>query len=125
MRISDWSSDVCSSDLILSTAGQAETALALQAQVPHRTAGTFAHAAMHTPVEVSDRAVAYADAIEADCLVAIGGGSTTGLGKAIALRTDLPQIVIPPTYDGHERSEERSVGKECVSTRRSRWSPLY
>lgn len=46
--------------LILSTAGQAETALALQAQVPHRTAGTFAHAAMHTPVEVSDRAVAYA-----------------------------------------------------------------
>src|SRR3546814_4617777 len=43
--------------LILSTAGQAETALALQAQVPHRTAGTFAHAAMHTPVEVSDRPV--------------------------------------------------------------------
>src|SRR3546814_2939440 len=68
----------------------------------HRTAGTFAHAAMHTPVEVSDRAVAYADAIEADCLVAIGGGSTTGLGKAIALRTDLPQIVIPTTYAGSE-----------------------
>src|SRR3546814_20425933 len=57
---------------------------------------------MHTPVEVSDRAVAYADAIEADCLVAIGGGSTTGLGKAIALRTDLPQIVIPTTYAGSE-----------------------
>src|SRR3546814_19688293 len=44
--------------LILSTAGQAETALALQAQVPHRPAGTFAHAAMHTPVEVSDRPAA-------------------------------------------------------------------
>ncbi|WP_369818241.1 maleylacetate reductase [Novosphingobium sp. ST904] len=40
--------------------------------------------------------------MEADCLVAIGGGSTTGLGKAIALRTDLPQIVIPTTYAGSE-----------------------
>jgi alcohol dehydrogenase class IV len=34
--------------------------------------------------------------------VAIGGGSTTGLGKAIALRTDLPQVVIPTTYAGSE-----------------------
>src|SRR3546814_5427732 len=115
MRISDWSSDVCSSDLILSTAGQAETALALQAQVPHRTAGTFAHAAMHTPVEVSDRAVAYADAIEADCLVAIGGGSTTGLGKAIALRTDLPQIVIPTTYAGDRKSTRLNSSPSCAS----------
>src|SRR3546814_1057586 len=103
MRISDWSSDVCSSDL-----------------VPHRTAGTFAHAAMHTPVEVSDRAVAYADAIEADCLVAIGGGSTTGLGKAIALRTDLPQIVIPTTYAGSEatpilgETEDSEIGRAHV-----------
>jgi len=37
-----------------------------------------------------------------DCTVALGGGSTTGLGKAIALRTDLPQIVIPTTYAGSE-----------------------
>src|SRR3546814_9449354 len=40
--------------------------------------------------------------MEADCRGAIGGGSTTGLGKAIALRTDLPQIVIPTTYAGSE-----------------------
>src|SRR3546814_5886770 len=57
---------------------------------------------MHTPFKGADRAVAYADAIGADFLVAIGGGSTTGLGKAIALRTDLPQIVIPTTYAGSE-----------------------
>ena len=37
-----------------------------------------------------------------DGVVAIGGGSTTGLGKAIALRTDLPQIVVPTTYAGSE-----------------------
>jgi maleylacetate reductase len=37
-----------------------------------------------------------------DGVVAVGGGSTTGLGKAIALRTDLPQIVLPTTYAGSE-----------------------
>ncbi len=37
-----------------------------------------------------------------DGTIALGGGSTTGLGKAIALRTDLPQLVIPTTYAGSE-----------------------
>ncbi|KAG6846941.1 hypothetical protein H0H93_010984, partial [Arthromyces matolae] len=40
--------------------------------------------------------------LRADCVVSVGGGSTIGLGKAIALRTDLPQIVIPTTYAGSE-----------------------
>jgi alcohol dehydrogenase class IV len=38
----------------------------------------------------------------ADAVIAVGGGSTTGLGKAIALGTDLPQIVLPTTYAGSE-----------------------
>jgi len=57
---------------------------------------------MHTPVAITEQAVAIARALQADCTVALGGGSTTGLGKAIALRTDLPQIVIPTTYAGSE-----------------------
>jgi maleylacetate reductase len=40
--------------------------------------------------------------VQADCIVSLGGGSTTGLGKAIALRTDLPQIVLPTSYAGSE-----------------------
>jgi maleylacetate reductase len=44
----------------------------------------------------------HARSVDADCVVALGGGSTTGLGKAIAYRTDLPQIVIPTTYAGSE-----------------------
>ena len=57
---------------------------------------------MHTPVAVSEEATARALDLGADCVVAVGGGSTTGLGKAIALRTDLPQIVVPTTYAGSE-----------------------
>ena len=57
---------------------------------------------MHTPVEVTDEAMAIVKRDGIDGTVAIGGGSTTGLGKAIALRTDLPQIVIPTTYAGSE-----------------------
>ena len=57
---------------------------------------------MHTPVEVTETALAAALDQRADGLVAVGGGSTTGLGKALALRTDLPQIVVPTTYAGSE-----------------------
>ena len=65
-------------------------------------AGVFTGAAMHTPVEVTEEAVAARRRAGADCLVSLGGGSTTGLGKAIAFRTDLPQIVVPTTYAGSE-----------------------
>ena len=57
---------------------------------------------MHTPAKVSEQAVELLKAVGADCLVALGGGSAIGLAKAMALRTDLPQIVIPTTYSGSE-----------------------
>ncbi len=57
---------------------------------------------MHTPVEVTAAAMAVGTRERIDGTVAIGGGSTTGLGKAIAFRTDCPQLVIPTTYAGSE-----------------------
>ena len=62
----------------------------------------FTGAAMHTPTEITEQALALARSEGVDCTVAIGGGSTIGLGKAIALRIDTPQIVIPTTYAGSE-----------------------
>jgi maleylacetate reductase len=59
-------------------------------------------AVMHTPVEVTERVLEKLVACKADCIVALGGGSTIGLAKALALRTDLPQIVLPTTYAGSE-----------------------
>ncbi len=64
--------------------------------------GLSIDAAMHTPVEITDRVMEQVRKTKADCLLSLGGGSTTGLGKALALRTDLPQIVVPTTYAGSE-----------------------
>jgi len=57
---------------------------------------------MHVPVEVADRARTSAVAADIDLLVSIGGGSTTGLAKAIALTTGLPIVAVPTTYAGSE-----------------------
>ena len=54
------------------------------------------------PVGVTERVMAMLAACDADCVISLGGGSTIGLGKALALRTDLPQIVLPTTYAGSE-----------------------
>ena len=92
----------CRRALVLSTPQQQDAAQALASRLGDLCAATFTQAAMHTPVEVTERAMKVVCEVDADCTVAIGGGSTTGLGKAIALRTDLPQIVVPTTYAGSE-----------------------
>ncbi|WP_347140516.1 maleylacetate reductase [Paracoccus sp. SSK6] len=88
--------------LILTTPQQAAMADEFAALCGAAAVGRFTGAVMHTPVDVSEQATALARDLDADVLVAVGGGSTTGLGKAIALRTDLPQIVVPTTYAGSE-----------------------
>ncbi|MFE3838221.1 maleylacetate reductase [Pseudogemmobacter sonorensis] len=88
--------------LILTTPHQAAMADEFAELCGPRAVGRYTGAAMHTPVDVSEEATMLARDLRADVLIAVGGGSTTGLGKAIALRTDLPQIVVPTTYAGSE-----------------------
>lgn len=92
----------CSRALVLSTPEQAGQAEVLSVHLGGLSIGFFAGAVMHTPVDVTERAMAKVRVAGADCVVSIGGGSTIGLGKAIALRTDLPQIAVPTTYAGSE-----------------------
>jgi maleylacetate reductase len=104
--------------LVLSTPQQAADAAALAASLGSLAAGTFTGATMHTPVGVTEAALAVVRERRADGVVAIGGGSTTGLGKAIAASTDLPQIVVPTTYAGSEMTDILGETKDGVKTTR-------
>jgi len=57
---------------------------------------------MHVPVEVAERAREAATQANADALVSVGGGSATGLAKAVAMTTGLPIVAVPTTYAGSE-----------------------
>ncbi|MDK1387742.1 maleylacetate reductase [Sinorhizobium sp. 8-89] len=92
----------CKKALVLSTPQQQTDAEVLAERLGPLAAGVFAGAVMHTPIDVTEMAMEIVARTGADCVVSLGGGSTTGLGKAIAYRTDLPQIVIPTTYAGSE-----------------------
>jgi maleylacetate reductase len=88
--------------LVLSTPEQRETASRIATKLGSRAAGIFDKAVMHVPIEVAHAAREEASRLGADCCVAVGGGSTTGLGKAIALTSSLPILAIPTTYAGSE-----------------------
>ena len=91
--------------LVLSTPNQKADAEALAGRLDALSGGVFAEAAMHTPVQVTEKALSAYEASAADCVVSLGGGSTTGLGKAIATRTGADQVVIPTTYAGSEMTD--------------------
>lgn len=86
--------------LVLTTPEQAAAGTQLVTALGSQAVGLFTGAVMHTPHDVTQTALSALE--DADCLIAIGGGSTIGLGKAIALRTGLPQVVLPTTYAGSE-----------------------
>jgi len=88
--------------LVLSTPEQRASAEHIAALLGERAAGIFDRAVMHVPIESAREARELARRLDADCAVAIGGGSTTGLGKAIALDSGLPILCIPTTYAGSE-----------------------
>src|SRR3546814_3840752 len=97
MRISDWSSDVCSSDL-----PRASQYLVL---------GAKCHAAIHGKFAPD------IDDVQAVALPVLRHRIVRNY-KAEAEGLTIEAII-------QSRSEERRVGKECVSTCRSRWSPYH
>jgi alcohol dehydrogenase class IV len=88
--------------LVLSTPEQRASAERVAQMLGERAAGVFDRAVMHVPIETAREARELARRLDADCAVAVGGGSTTGLGKAIALDSGLPILAIPTTYAGSE-----------------------
>ncbi|HEY0935152.1 MAG TPA: maleylacetate reductase [Trebonia sp.] len=86
--------------MLIASAGEAELAGTVAGDLP--VALRYDDVVMHVPVEVAGRARLAAAHAGVDALVSVGGGSTTGLAKAVALTTGLPVIAVPTTYAGSE-----------------------
>ncbi|HXM80779.1 MAG TPA: maleylacetate reductase [Burkholderiales bacterium] len=86
--------------LMISTPGRAQMVREVSGSL--NVAAVFDKAVMHTPLELANEARDLAQSIKADCCIVIGGGSTIGFGKAIALTSGLPIIAVPTTYSGSE-----------------------
>lgn len=88
--------------IVLSTPEQRGEAEDVARRLGELSAGIYAEAVMHVPIETARAARKEAKRRDADCCVAIGGGSTVGLGKAIALDSGLPIVAVPTTFAGSE-----------------------
>jgi maleylacetate reductase len=88
--------------LVLSTPGHRQLAVDAAQLLGERAAGVHAGAVMHVPIASVEQARSAALSLRADCSLAIGGGSTIGLAKALALQADLPYLAVPTTYSGSE-----------------------
>jgi alcohol dehydrogenase class IV len=100
--------------LVLSTPEQRASAEDVARRIGARAAGVYDKAVMHTPIETAEDARRVAAQLQADCCVAIGGGSTTGLGKAIALTSALPILAIPTTFAGSEMTPIQGITADGV-----------
>jgi maleylacetate reductase len=88
--------------LVLATEFQKDLAQEISDSLGELSVGVYAKAEMHVPIETARDAQRVATQAGADGCIAVGGGSTTGLGKAIALEYGTPIIALPTTYAGSE-----------------------
>ncbi len=88
--------------LLLATPGRTAMVKSVADPLGSRVAGVFDRVVMHTPLELAEEARRLAASVQADCCVVVGGGSTIGFGKAIALTSALPLLAVPTTYSGSE-----------------------
>ncbi|GAA6036597.1 hypothetical protein JCM8097_001244 [Rhodosporidiobolus ruineniae] len=119
----------CSRALVLTTPQQVAAGEKVKADLGDLAVGLYTNATMHTPMNVTQDALAKAKELNVDVCVAVGGGSTIGLGKALALHSPdnakIKQIVIPTTYAGSEatpiigQTENDKDGKPLKTTQKT------
>jgi alcohol dehydrogenase class IV len=95
----------CKSGFLVSSPSQNELTNKLTHANSNVISGFFSDAVMHTPTEITLKALAKLKKLKCDCVISIGGGSAIGLGKALTLRTGIPHIAIPTTYAGSEMTD--------------------
>jgi alcohol dehydrogenase class IV len=104
--------------LVLSTPGKRGLAEEAAGRLGARAAGIYDQAVVHVPIEVARAGLAAAERLGADGYVAIGGGTTIGLAKAIALETGRPIIALPTTYSGSEMTPIQGITADGVKRTR-------
>ncbi|MCI9888414.1 maleylacetate reductase [Micrococcales bacterium 31B] len=87
---------------VMVIASEFEAPIAARVTAQIEVALTHHDVVQHVPLETAERARAAAAEHGIDLLVCVGGGSTTGLAKAIALTSGLPIVAVPTTYAGSE-----------------------
>lgn len=107
---------------IVATKGRSSNVEAIRREFAGCVAGVYDDAVEHVPVEVTETAAAVLRNSGADIIIAVGGGSAIGLGKALVLRTGLPLAAVPTTYSGSEMTsiygEKDQKGKKTGRDRR-------
>ncbi|TCC55949.1 maleylacetate reductase [Kribbella pittospori] len=105
--------------LVVATNSARDAADVVEVELKDRFAGRIDGVTQHVPTEVAANARAKAREIDADGLIAIGGGSAIGLAKAVALTRELPIVAVPTTYAGSEMTPvwgETSAGSKTTGT---------
>ena len=87
---------------VMVVAGDFELPMAQQVAADIDVKVWHSNVVMHVPIETAEEARRVAQENDIDVVVCVGGGSTTGLAKAIAMTTALPIIAVPTTYAGSE-----------------------
>ncbi|MGB3287846.1 MAG: maleylacetate reductase [Burkholderiaceae bacterium] len=100
--------------LVLCTPRQRALAQQALEALAARGAGICDQAVMHVPASAVQSAKQAARQAGADCIVAMGGGSTIGLAKALALDGDLPILVVPTTYSGSEMTSIYGITEDGI-----------
>ena len=88
--------------LVIASTRDAERVATLVEPLGELVAGTFTAVREHVPLPTAEAARAAASEVRADAVLAIGGGSTVGAAKAVALTARLPVVAVPTTYAGSE-----------------------
>jgi maleylacetate reductase len=102
--------------LVICSRRDAGLATALCAPFAGAVAGRFVGVRAHVPVELAERARTQARQLDADCLLSIGGGSATGMAKAVALEWAAPIVAVPTTYAGSEMTPVWGITRERRKT---------
>src|SRR4029079_10835574 len=87
---------------VVATRSARDAADVVEVQLGDRFAGRIDGVTQHVPTEVAEHARAKAREVDADGIIAIGGGSAIGLAKAVALTSDVAIVAVPTTYAGSE-----------------------